>query len=76
MNALLPKNYFDPVKQTFDYLVKVTFIGGLATFLFTIIRYTNDVIAQNGWSTWALHFEQLLGVSGVFAVIALVVALL
>ena len=45
MNALAPKNNFDPEKQTFEYLGKVTGIGSLATLLFTIIRYTNDIIA-------------------------------
>ena len=76
METLATKNNFDPVKQTFEYLAIVTFIGGLATFLFPIIRYTNDILAQNGWSTWALHFEQFVGVSCVFAVVALVGALL
>ena len=71
METLSPKNHFDPEKRTFEYLAKVTFIGGLATFLLTIIRQTNDVIARNGGSTWAVHFEQLLDVSCVFAVFAL-----
>ena len=76
METLAPKNHFEPEKQTFVYLAEVALIGGSATVLCTIIRYTNDVIAQNGWSMWALHFEQLLGVSCVFAVFALYFGLL
>ena len=48
METLAPKNHFEPEKQTFVYLAEVALIGGSATVLFTIIRYTNDVIAQNG----------------------------
>ncbi len=49
MDTFTQNSHVESDQSTFEYLAKVTFIGGLTRRLVTVIRYKNAVTAINGW---------------------------